>query len=715
MNDNRLIHEQSPYLLQHAHNPVDWYPWGEEAFTKAREKDIPLFLSIGYAACHWCHVMERECFMNEEVAALLNKSFIAVKVDREEYPEIDRIYMTVCQLMTGTGGWPLSIFLTPDLKPFYAATYIPRTSGSGMPGMLDLLPYLNQIWKERREEVYVAGERIFNALKGEDKEPGSSKEKGYTPIKAAHEALSILTRTFDKEFGGFGSAPKFPSIPQILFLLDYGEIFQNESAHSMAIETLRAISKGGIRDHIGYGFHRYATDRAWKIPHFEKMLYDQALNAVAFSYAWQITSDPEMKNAAEDIFQYICNNLTSLEGAFYSAEDADSPEGEGAFYLWSAVELQGILSRDEYLIAEQYWNIKTEGNVPLASGIPSGNNIIASDSRIKRDLKGGSEFFLPEIERIRKNLYKNREKRAHPRLDDKVLADWNGLTIEAFAIAARVMDEHWMISRAQRAAAFILSSMKDADGNLYHRWRNGHVAITGTAQDYVFLAAGLLSLFQTTGDPDNLIHAIQITDAFVTNFIDEKGGGLFGTDERDTQVPIRLKDEYDGPIPSASGKAFQLLNELAIITGNNRYADLAQKIVSGMNEILTRAPHGVLSLLSGVCKEKNMIRAVITGDKTDPIRQELWRVLNSRFIPGLVPIPLIPEHHEQLSPFVADLPLLESAQKTAIWICAGHSCLPPVSDPTELANLLDQITHSSGQQDFLLRSGARPGSVPPDR
>lgn len=697
--NNRLIHEQSPYLLQHAHNPVDWYPWGDEAHSQARELDRPLFLSIGYAACHWCHVMEQECFMDEEVAALLNNNFISMKVDREEYPEIDRIYMAVCQLMTGSGGWPLSVFLTPDLKPFYSATFIPKTSGRGMPGMLDLLPYLTKVWMEQREEVYDQGRRIFEALTGESRELSPELKTGtYNLINAAHNAFSSLARAYDAEYGGFGSAPKFPSITQIQFLLTYGEIFQVETAHKMALDTLLSISRGGIRDHIGYGFHRYATDRAWQIPHFEKMLYDQALNAIAYTQGWQITADPRMKRAATECLEYICTTLVQPGGGFASAEDADSPGGEGAFYLWSDAEMSEILTPEEYTLAKNLWGIRPEGNVPHTSGIPQGSNIIAADSRVSERGTGTSEID-PVFGTIREKLYKYREKRIHPRMDDKILTDWNGLAIEALSIAARVMDEPWMNSHAQKAATFIISEMATSDGHLYHRWRNGSAAITGTAQDYIFLASGLVQLFQATGEPDYLAQAIRITDLAMSLFLDEEKGSLYGVRKDDSHIPIRLRDEFDGPTPSANGQAFCLLKVLALITREERYAREASNLAAGMQERIRKTPLGMLSLLDGACKGEKEIRAVITGNTEDPARQALWKNLNTRFIPGLVTIPVIPEYRDKLSDFISDLPTQISDQPAMVWLCSDQTCLPPVSDPGMLTELLDRITHSSVLQD----------------
>lgn len=693
---NRLIHEQSLYLLQHSRNPVDWYPWGEEAHTLALEQDMPIFLSIGYAACHWCHVMEEECFMDQETAGLLNKHFISIKVDREEHPEIDRIYMGVCQAMTGTGGWPLSIFLTPDLKPFYAATFIPRRSQGTTPGMLDLIPHIVRVWKERRDEVYEAGDRVFEAITRAYEKHNVVPQAGMVSDEELHSAFNNLSSTYDHKFGGFGRAPKFPSVPQLLFLLQYGLTFSNDQAIRMVISTLSAMALGGVRDQVGFGFHRYAVDRAWKIPHFEKMLYDQAMNASAFASAWLITSDPLMRKAAEESLQYICQTLRSPYGGFVSAEDADSEGGEGAFYLWKFSDLKEVLTSDEMTIAERIWGITEKGNLPSEAGIPPGNNIISwvweknADGAAATPMSGEATV----VEEMRKKLYSQREFRSHPQLDDKVLTDWNGHAISALAYAGRVFDDAWMIRAAEEASEFLLTTILTNKGELWHQWKAGKATIKGTAQDYISFSSGLISLFQASGKPVYLESAVRIMQTALDLFWDKKRGGFYATRSNDPLVPIRIRDDYDGPIPSVNGLAYQVLSDLGLITGNEIYNKRADALLAGMYDTITRVPQGTLSLLGMICGKKREIRAVITGYVEDERRIALWKVLHQMYIPGLVIVPYIPTYFSELQGIVLESEDVAHDEVPAVWICVGQTCRPPVYNPKTLLDLLDQITHS---------------------
>ena len=693
---NRLIHEDSLYLLQHAYNPVNWYPWGTEAHLQAKKLDHPIFLSIGYAACHWCHVMEEECFKDQEVAELLNLNFIAIKVDREEHPEIDRIYMTVCQVMTGSGGWPLSIFLTPELKPFYAATFIPKRSRQNIPGMTDLIPHIIRIWNERREEVNEESTRIFEILSRRENLEGARESGATNSDDQIHSAYHKLLQTYDSEWGGFGRTPKFPSIPQIVFLFRFSAVYKNEEATRMAVTTLSSMAKGGIRDQIGYGFHRYAVDRAWRAPHFEKMLYDQAMNAIAYTIAWHITRDSLMHTAVDECLQYINKTLKCPDGVFASAEDADSPGGEGAFYLWKTDELREILAPEEYTLAERIWGIRDSGNLPPEAGADQGNNVI-SWIRTNRGKTGDQNSLNPEdariISQIRTKLFDRRETRPRPRIDDKILTDWNGLTIGALAYSGRILNLDWMVQTAEDAASFLLTRMITGNGRLLHQWKAGKGTIEGTAQDYIFLASGLVSLFQTTGNPGYLKHAIQITQWATELFWDDRRGGFFATLDSDPLVPVRLRDDYDGPVPAVNGEAYQLLSELGVITGMKRYADQAAMLREGMSDSITQAPQGVLTLLGTICKEKYGVKAIITGEIDNPLRQKLWDVLHRKYIPGLVLIPVLPSNRSDLKALIPDIEGYHPDHGPEVWICANGACRPPVADPETLFSLLEQITH----------------------
>ncbi len=692
---NRLIHEQSPYLLQHAHNPVDWFPWGEEAHGLARERDLPIFLSIGYAACHWCHVMEKECFMDQEVAELLNKYFVSIKVDREEHPEIDRIYMSVCQAMTGSGGWPLSIFLTPDLKPFYAATFIPKRSHGKTPGMLDLIPHIVRVWNEQRDEVYEAGAHLLGIISHAYGEGSPLPQVKEIKDEVIHSAFHSISSTYDPEFGGFGKGMKFPSAPQLIFLLNYGVVFGHDQAIHMATETLTSMALGGMRDQIGYGFHRYTVDRAWNIPHFEKMLYDQAMNAYAYTVAWQITGDPRMRSTAEESLEYICQTLRRPGGGFASAEDADSQEGEGAFYLWKFSELKEVLTSSELVLAEKAWGITEEGNLLPETGVSVGSNIITWIR--EKNAEGSISTLMPQgspgIADIRKKLFTRREMRPRPLLDDKVLTDWNGLAIWALAYAGRVLEDESMIHAAENAATFLLDTIRIEGGGLWHQWKADIATIPGTAQDYIFLTSGLVSLFQATGKPAYLESAVRIIKTAIDLFWDEKRGGFYATGSDDLLVPVRIRDDYDGPVPSVNGAAYQVLRDLGLITGSSQFTDLAETLLSGMHDAINRVPQGTLSLLGSVCTGKKEIRAVITGDAGDERRMALWRALHNRYIPGLVIVPLIPTNISEMKSLVPESGTYLNENDPAVWICAGETCRPPVSDPESLSDLLTQITH----------------------
>ncbi|PWR70580.1 thioredoxin domain-containing protein [Methanospirillum lacunae] len=693
---NRLVYEQSPYLLQHSHNPVDWYPWGEEAQTLARERDRPIFLSIGYAACHWCHVMEKECFMDPETAGLLNKHFISIKMDREEHPEIDRIYMGVCQAMTGSGGWPLSIFLTPDLKPFYAATFVPRRSRGEIPGMLDLIPHIVRVWEERRDEVYEAGDRIFEVISQAYGKHNPESHPGVLSDQDLHSAFHNLSFTYDPKFGGFGRVPKFPSVPQLIFLMQYGMIFSNDQAIHMATGTLTAMALGGIRDQVGFGFHRYAVDRAWKIPHFEKMLSDQAMNASVFTSAWQITSDPLMRKAAGESLQYICQTLRHPDGGFASAEDADSEGGEGAFYLWKSSDLKKVLTSDEMTIAEKIWGITKDGNLPSESGIPPGNNIISWvwGKNVDGTYTIPMPVDSPVVEKIRQKLYEHRELRPRPLLDDKVLTDWNGLAIAALAYAGRVLGDAWMIRAAEEASDFLLTTIMTKERELWHQWKAGNVTIKGTAQDYICFSSGLISLFQASGKPAYLNSAVTIIQTAIDLFWDENRGGFYATRSDDPLVPVRIRDDYDGPVQSVNGLACQVLSDLALITGNEDYKKRADTLLTGMYDTITRAPQGTLSLLGMTCRQKMEIRAVITGYVDDERRIALWKVLHQKYIPGLVVVPYIPTYLSEMQRIVTESETVACDEVPAVWICAGQTCRPPIYNPKILLDLLDHITRS---------------------
>jgi hypothetical protein len=547
---NRLIHNKSPYLLAHAYNPVDWYPWGEEAFAKAISEDKPIFLSIGYSTCHWCHVMEKESFEDTEVAEVLNQDFVPIKVDREERPDIDHIYMQVCQTLTGRGGWPLTIIMTPEQYPFYAATYLPPRSRSGMSGLMELLPGLSNIWKNEREKVLSAGQEISNWMK---------KTAGIKPgLQLSEEvfvqAFQQYQQAFDSAYGGFGSAPKFPSPHTLLFLLKYYELYKEEKALQMVEKTLSSMYQGGIYDHIGFGFARYSTDRKWLVPHFEKMLYDNALLAMAYLEAHRITGNDLYGRIAGEIFTYILRDMTAPEGGFYSAEDADSEGEEGRFYTWNRNELISVLNSRGEKYCEVY-DISERGNF-------EGKNI---PNLIKNALYADARN---ELEMERQSLYIEREKRVKPLKDDKILTGWNGLMIAAMAIGYKILKDQRYLQAAERAANFVLQNLRREDGRLLARYRDGEALYPAYAGDYAYFIWGLIELNEAGSGNKYLKVAQDLNNDLLKLFWDKEKGGLFFYGEDSEQLLTRPKEVYDGAIPSDNAVA--TLNFLRLAKKNGQ-------------------------------------------------------------------------------------------------------------------------------------------------
>lgn len=558
---NRLISQKSPYLIQHAYNPVDWYFWGQEAFEKARNENKPIFLSIGYSTCHWCHVMEKESFEDEEVAELMNEVFVPIKVDREERPDIDGFYMTVSTELTGSGGWPLNIIMTPEKKPFFAGSYIPKRSIFGKAGMMELIPHIKDIWENHRDELDDMGDKIISSLREVSIKKGEFEFDEHT----LHDAYQQLLGIFDNKNGGFGNAPKFPTPHNLNFLLRYWKRTGDEMALRMVVETLKAMRMGGIYDHIGFGFHRYSTDPEWLVPHFEKMLYDQALLAMAYTEAYQATGTREFETTVKEVFTYVSRDLTDPEGGFYSAEDADSEGVEGRFYMWTEEEMQSILGENanpvttifnvsRYRHSHNDLNEETysesvglENNIPhLTKSIPE----MASNYGMKED---ELEEYL---ESARDELFNVRDKRVHPDKDDKILTDWNGLMIAALAKGARVFDEQEYENAAKKCADFILERMRTKTGGLYHRYRDGESAVPGFLDDYAFLIWGLLELYETTFETSYLKQSLELTAIQLEHFWDEKNGGFFFTSDEgwgeEEDMLFRKKEIYDGAIPSGN-------------------------------------------------------------------------------------------------------------------------------------------------------------------
>jgi len=687
---NHLIHEKSPYLIQHAHNPVDWHPWSEDAFARAKAEDKPVFLSIGYATCHWCHVMERESFEDEEAARHLNETFICIKVDREERPDIDAVYMAACQMLTGSGGWPLSIFLTPDKKPFFAATYLPKRSRHGRVGLIEICRQVKQIWADQRTEITNSADRIHAALS-----TAFAFTSGAPPEASWFEkTYRQMAGRFDAQYGGFGPAPKFPTPHRLLFLLRQYHRTGESLARDMTAQTLTRMRMGGIWDHVGYGFHRYATDERWLLPHFEKMLYDQALLAIAYLEAYQIEGDPLFANTAEEIFTYVLRDMTSAAGGFYSAEDADSEGEEGSFYVWTEKEFMQVAGPETGPRWSAIFRFDPEGNFKEeATGRQTGANI----PHLTAPLVNWSEKLgiplnqLPEEwPSLRQALFDIRKKRVHPLKDDKILADWNGLMIAALAMGARILNRPDYETAARRAARFILDRMRDAGGRLYHRFREGEVAVDPQSSDYAFLIMGLLSLYRTTFDLSFAEEAVVLQQRMIEDFWDVSGGGFFSTAEGSDDLPVRPKELYDGAVPSANSVALFNLTTLFRLTGDPAWEERAQRLIQAFSGTVAGQPEAYAYFLCALDFALSPGQEVIiTGERGAPETEEILASLNRAYAPNRVAIFKSKANSARLAqfaPYTEGLPIQQG--KTTVHICANGACTLSSDDPeTMIAQL----------------------------
>ena len=690
---NKLINEKSPYLLQHAYNPVDWYPWSDKAFAKAKKENKPIFLSIGYSTCHWCHVMERESFEDAEVAKVMNDSFISIKVDREERPDIDNIYMRVCQIVTGRGGWPLTIVMTPDKEPFFAGTYFSKETKYGRPGIIDLLTQLNEIWTTRQSDITKAVNEILEHLK-------SKSESGDTVSldkSLLDKAFQDLQHQFDNEHGGFGNSPKFPIPHNLMFLLRYAAATGSEEAQVIVNKTLTEMRNGGIYDHVGLGFHRYSTDRHWLLPHFEKMLYDQALLAMAYTEAFQMNKNNLFKETALQIFEYVLRDMTSPEGGFYSAEDADSEGVEGKFYTWSKDEINKLLSHEEAELFIEVYNIANDGNFKDESTRTlSGVNIphlTKSTSEIAETKNIPHEELIKQLNTIREKLFNTRDKRIHPLKDDKILTDWNGLMMAALAKASRVFDNEKLLSSAKKASNFIYDKMLTANNQLLHRYKDSSAEINANAEDYAFLTWGMLELYETTFDTKYLEQAIQLTDIFIKHFWDSNAGGFYFTSDYSEKLLIRSKEIYDGAIPSANSVALSNLIRLSRITGETKYDEYTDKLVKAFSKEISRMPSVYTQFLSGFgLIVGDSFEVVIVGHRDSPETKQIIVGLNNYFTPNKVCI-FIPADDANnsirtLAPYTENYEMING--KTTVYVCRNHQCNLPTNDIDEVLKQLQE-------------------------
>lgn len=682
---NRLAREKSPYLLQHAHNPVDWYAWGDEAFEKARQENKSIFLSVGYSTCHWCHVMERESFESEKVAEFLNEHFVSIKVDREERPDVDKIYMTYVQATTGSGGWPMNVFLTPELKPFFGGTYFAPDNRHGRPGFLQLLQHIHQLWETRRGEVVDSASHAAVELQ----RFASSHEPSGVVLTAAdlRNAGAQLKRMYDPRNGGFGGAPKFPQPSHPQFLLRYAKRFGDEEAVRMVLHTCERMAAGGIHDQIGGGFARYAVDAEWLVPHFEKMLYDNAQLAQLYLDAFLISGDDRHANVARDILDYVLRDMTHPEGGFYSAEDADSEGHEGKFYCWTRAELEKLLSPEEFNVVVRYFGITEQGNfVDHSHPQPlSGQNVL---SVVAPEVANTSSEILAAA---KKKMVAARSQRVRPHLDDKVLASWNGLMLGAFARAYAVLNEERYRAAAEKNVNFLREKLWQAPssadrkrencGALYHRWRDGDRDNVELLEGYAFLLGGVIDLYEATLEPRHLEFAIALARAMLAKFFDRENGGFWQSlAARD--LILRVKEDYDGAEPSGNSVATLSLLRLGATTGCKDFAEAAEKTLRLFALRLQQVPQAVPYMLVALdFSMQEPRRAVLAGHANSPDIRELLGALHSVYQPNKVVL-------GNDGPVEEFARTLKDKDRATVYLCTGNACEPPTRDRAEIRKLL---------------------------
>lgn len=682
---NRLIHEKSPYLLQHAGNPVNWYPWSKDAFARAGKEKKPIFLSIGYATCHWCHMMAHESFEDEEVARLLNRYYIAIKVDREERPDVDKIYMSVCQSLTGRGGWPLSIFMTPEGRPFFAGSYFPKSSRMGMPGFMDVLKQIATMWQEDRAGIVKAGENITTAIQHRSHSDGQCAPASVETLKKGYTQLA---RAFDPDQGGFGAAPKFPTPHHLTFLLRWYKRSRNLISVEMVEKTLDAIRRGGIFDQIGFGFHRYSVDEKWLVPHFEKMLYDQALLAMAYTEAYQATGKVKFARVAREIFTYVLRDMTDRQGGFYSAQDADSEGKEGLFYVWTPREVKEHFGEELGDLFCRFYDITEAGNFEEGRSIPH--------MPISLETFGANEGMeLKKLEAVLKDagerLFDLRKKRVHPLKDDKILTSWNGLMIAAFAKGYQAFGDQAYADAAENAAQFILGNLKRADGRLLCRYRQGEAAHPGYLDDYAFLTWGLIELYEASFKISYLEEAIALNEAMIDIFWDKQGSGLYFTGKGNEPLITRSKEVYDGALPSGNSVAAFNLLRLGRLTGNTDLEKKADQLIGAFATEVAEHPMAYTQLLAALdFMVGPSLEIIIAGDPAFETTRAMIRAVRRRFLPNKVLL-LRPDGAEGkrlagLSPLVE--PMHPVDHQPAVYLCEQYGCKKPITKVSDLESAL---------------------------
>ena len=684
---NHLIQEKSPYLLQHAENPVAWYPWNQEAFGQARKDDKPIFLSIGYATCHWCHVMAHESFEDEEVARVLNQSFVSIKVDREERPDIDQVYMSVCQALTGQGGWPLSIFMTPEGNPFFAGTYFPKDRRMGLVGFIDLLTRIAHLWQKDRERIFQGSAEIRRAIQ---QEAGQDPTEVTLDLGILKKAYEHFQKSFDPVWGGFGKAPKFPTPHHLTFLLRWQRRSRDSGAQNMVEKTLESMRFGGICDQIGFGFHRYSVDEKWLVPHFEKMLYDQALLAMAYTEAYQSLGKPLYADTAREIFTYVLRDMTAPEGGFYSAEDADSEGREGLFYLWTPREVKKVLGAELGDLFCLFYGITPAGNFEEGTSIPHmGQTPPLFAAQAKMDLKE----LAGALESAREKLFLAREKRIRPLKDDKILTSWNGLMIAALAKGYQALGVIAYAHAARRAADFLLEKMRTTAGRLHRRYRHGHIAHPGFLDDYAYLVWGLIELYEATLEVRYLEEALRLNQGMIELFGDTEKGGFYFSGNENERLIVRPKEGYDGAVPSGNSVAALNLLRLARMTGDADLEKKADRLLRLFSSVVAGSPMAYSQLLIGVDFMLGPSREiVIAGGPDEKITRDMVAVVQRIFLPNKILL-LHPggeagEKLSALSPLVVDRKPIDG--QPTVYLCKGYACKTPLTDVGALKTALQQ-------------------------
>ena len=701
---NRLIKEKSPYLLQHAFNPVDWYPWGEEAFDAARRENKPIFLSIGYSTCHWCHVMEHESFENDSTAEIMNTFFISIKVDREERPDVDKVYMSAVQAMTGSGGWPLSIFLTQELKPFYGGTYFPPRDAHGRPGFPAVLKRIHEVWESEHEKVVESGNQLIALLQ---QERGASQ--GNVPVEASllKKTYHQLAAQYDPKYGGFGNGPKFPRPAVLNFLFRYYARSKDEKALKMALTTLQAMARGGMYDHIGGGFHRYSVDGQWRVPHFEKMLYDQAQLVTSYLDAFQVTHDDFYAHIARETLDYVLREMTDQDGGFYSAEDADSPEpenpahaSEGAFYLWTKKEIENILQADNAKVFCHHFGVEEYGNaLSDPQGEFLGKNILFASFTMEQTAK----FFSMDeaeargmIEEGRGKIFAARSRRPRPLRDDKVITGWNGLMISACARASHILREPRYAEAARHAGRFIARTLYDSlSKTLHRRYRDGETKFKAQLDDFAFLIQGLIDLYEATFDIEWLKLALELHGTQVASFWDSSKGGFFDFSGEDKSILLRTKETYDGAEPAGNSVAALNLVRLTQMTGDNILMKQTEATMNSFHALLQQAPHAMPQMMAALISFLGAPKQIVIAENRSSVRTtEFLDEIARHFLPDVVLLfadgGIAQEFLSERLPFIASMAPKDGF--TTAYVCENYKCELPVNDIEQLATLLYRET-----------------------